>query len=396
FIQVKNDPRELTNFNLSVAVTDAFMKALHEDRTYPLINPRTGRITGRLSARKVFNRVTESSCRTGEPGLLFIDRINRDNPTPQVGMIEATNPCGEQPLLPNEACNLGSINLSRMVVQKKGAWGLDLRRLKETVQHGIHFLDNVVDVNAYPLSQIEEMTRGNRRVGLGVMGFADLLIRLNIPYDSDEALQLAESVMSLIQETAWQASERLARERGPFPHFKGSRLEADHRSPVRNATRTTIAPTGSLSIIAGCSGGIEPLYGVSFSRNLMEGLRLTEVHPLFIEMARHRGIGVEKIRRKAASAESIQDIPGIPKEMKRVFVTAFDVSPQWHVRMQAAFQKHVDNAVSKTVNLPPRAARQDVESVFLEAYRLGCKGITVYRSGSREDQVLTCADLLYC
>ncbi|MBI4715989.1 MAG: adenosylcobalamin-dependent ribonucleoside-diphosphate reductase [Nitrospirae bacterium] len=396
FIEVKNQPGELTNFNLSVAVTDRFMKAFRADGTYPLVNPRTGRSTTRLAAREVFRRIAEAAWRHGEPGVLFIDRINRSNPTPAVGRIEATNPCGEQPLLPYEACTLGSINLSRMLKQTETGWEVDFTLLEETVRDGIHFLDNVLDVNRYPLPRIGEISMANRKIGLGVMGFADMLIRLGIPYDSEEAVRTADRVMAFIQKKGRDASIRLAATRGPFPNFKGSRLDREGEPLLRNVTVTTIAPTGSLSIIGACSGGIEPLYGVSFVRNVLDGVRLPNLHPLFLEMAREKGIYNAKLIKRVTAAESIRDLPGIPESMRRLFVTAFDVSPSWHVRMQAVFQKHVDNAVSKTINLPPNATREEVETAYLEAYRLGCKGITVYRSGTRANQVLSCANVLYC
>jgi ribonucleoside-diphosphate reductase alpha chain len=396
FIRAKDAPGELTNFNLSVGVTDSFMKALAAEGTYPLVNPRTGKVVKRLPARSVFESLVEAAWKNGEPGVLFIDRINAANPTPNLGVIEATNPCGEQPLLPYEACNLGSINLNRMLKRDGNRWEIDIPHLKETVQDGVHFLDNVIDVNRYPLPQVEGMVKGNRKIGLGVMGFADLLIRLGIPYSSETALKLAGKIMSLIQKTAWETSAELARVRGPFPHFEESRFRKTGGPPVRNATTTTIAPTGSLSIIAGCSSGIEPLYGISFVREVLGHVRLVEIHPGFVAMAKTLGIYNRRFLKAVSASGSIQDIPEIPPEMKRIFVTAFDIAPIWHVRMQAVFQKYVDNAVSKTINLPSAATPKDVEEIFLQAYRLGCKGITVYRSGSRPKQVLSCTNVLYC
>ncbi len=396
FIWVKDNPEELTNFNISVAVTDKFMKAVERDSTYPLINPRTGKVVRRLKARDVFRQITESAWKTGDPGILFIDKINKQNPTRNLGEIEATNPCGEQPLHPYEACNLGSINLTKMLRKRKGVYRIDYAKLSETIRESIHFLDNVIDVNRYPLPQIEAITRANRRIGLGVMGFADMLIMLGIPYDSEDALKTAEEIMSFFQAVSRDASFQLAKERGTFPNFSKSIYYHSGSLPLRNATATTIAPTGTLSIIAGCSSGIEPLYAISLVKNVLGDVKLSETNPLFKKMASERGIYNEKLVSAISSTESIKDIPSIPQDMKELFVTAFDIPPVWHLRVQAAFQKYVDNAVSKTINLPHTATKKDIEEAYLEAYRLGCKGVTVFRSGSRKKQVLSCGNVLYC
>ncbi len=396
FITVKSNPAELTNFNLSVAVTDAFMKAAARGASYDLISPRTGHRVDRLNAAEVFNRIVQEAWRSGEPGLVFIDRINRDNPTPKLGMIEATNPCGEQPLLPYESCNLGSINLSRLVTRRGGRWVLNRDRLVDTVRLGIRFLDDVIEVNRYPLPEIDRITRGNRKIGLGVMGLADLFLLLEIPYDSEEALKLAEDLMALIRATAWETSRELARERGAFPNFSGSALEAAGMAPVRQATVTTIAPTGTLSIIAGCSSGIEPLYGICYIRTALDSVPLIEVHSLFLRMAKRGKFYSNRLMRTLRATGSLRDLPDVPQEIRRLFVTAHDISPEFHVRMQAAFQRHTDNAVSKTINFPKEAGPEDVRRAFLLAHREGCKGITIYRSGSRERQVLACTDPQYC
>ncbi|TAJ23735.1 MAG: adenosylcobalamin-dependent ribonucleoside-diphosphate reductase [Nitrospirae bacterium] len=395
FIQVKRAPTELTNFNLSVGITDAFMRALDRRKDYALVNPRTGRPVARLKAAEVWDRLTEAAWHSGEPGMVFLDTINATNPTPHIGRIEATNPCGEQPLLPYESCTLGSINLARFVTGPATRPRIDFDRLAETIPHAVRFLDDVIDMNRYPLPEIETITKGNRKVGLGVMGFADLLIALGIPYDSEEALTTGEGVMRFLCEQGRAASADLARERGLFPHFKGSRLESEGRR-LRNATVTTVAPTGTLSIIADCSPGIEPLYGVSFARTVMEDVHLVTIHPAFLRRARAAGIYSKRLLARVAANESIQNLSEIPWGLRRLFVTAHDVTPEHHVRMQAAFQKYSDSGVSKTINLPHNATQADVASAFRLAYRLGCKGITVFRTGSREKQVLSCANVQYC
>jgi ribonucleoside-diphosphate reductase alpha chain len=383
FITAKLQPGFLQNFNISVAVTDDFMKTVEEDGEYWLINPRNKEKTSRLKAREVWNLIARSAWASGDPGVLFIDEINRHNPTPEVGRIEATNPCGEQPLLPFESCNLGSINLSRMVEDGKINWG----KLRETVRNAVHFLDNVIDANKYPLKEIELVTKANRKIGLGVMGFADMLIKLGIPYDSEQALELAEKLMRFIDEEAHKRSEEIAEKRGSFPNFDRS-IWKDHYKAMRNATVTTIAPTGSISIIAGCSSGIEPLFAVSFIRKVLDGTRLFETNPLFELVAKERGFYDAKLLEEIAKTGSVQEIDNVPEDVRRVFVTALDIAPEWHVRMQAAFQKYTDNAVSKTVNMPFEATVEDVRNVFELAWRLKCKGITVFRYGSRPEQVL--------
>jgi ribonucleoside-diphosphate reductase alpha chain len=395
FIDAKRNPDELTNFNLSVGLTDAFMRAVERRRTYALINPRTGRSVGRLQAAAVFDRIVNAAWRTGEPGVIFLDTIDMGNPTPHLGRIEATNPCGEQPLLPYESCNLGSINLARFVTGFPARPRIDFERLGGTIRAAVRFLDDVIDMNRYPLPEIETITRGNRKIGLGVMGFADLLIMLKIPYDSTEALAMGERVIRFVWEQGRAASADLAKERGEFPNWNGSRLQAaGHR--LRNATVTTVAPTGTISIIADCSPGIEPLYGVSFTRNVLEEVRLVTLHPLFVELARAAGIYSERLARRVASQVSIRDIREIPEDLRRIFRTAHDVAPDHHVRMQAVFQRYSDSGVSKTINLPETATQKDVETAYLLAYRLGCKGVTVFRTGSRAKQVLTCSNVGVC
>jgi ribonucleoside-diphosphate reductase alpha chain len=383
FITSKRDPQFLSNFNISVAVTDDFMKALEEDGEYPLINPRNKETVAKLKAQNVWNLMTKSAWETGDPGVIFIDEINRHNPTPDIGMIESTNPCGEQPLLPYESCNLGSMNLSRMIEDGKINW----EKLRETVRNSVHFLDNIVDANKYTLKEIEAITRGNRKIGLGVMGFADMLIKLGIPYNSDEAVQLGEKLMKFIEEEAHKKSVEIGEERESFPNFDKS-IWKDKYSAMRNATVTTIAPTGTISIIAGCSSGIEPIFAISFIRNVLSGTRLFETNPLFEIIAKERGFYSAKLLEEIARTGSVQKIEGVPEDVKRLFVTALDIEPVWHVKMQAAFQKYTDNAVSKTVNLPTEAAVEDVRTIYDLAWKLKCKGVTVFRYGSKPEQVL--------
>ncbi len=388
FITVKNDLAQVTNFNISVALTREFMDALEEDGEYDLVNPRNREVTGRLKASDVFGLIVDSAWRTGEPGVVFIDRLNEHNPTPNVGMYEATNPCGEQMLLPYEACNLGSINAGRFVVERDGGRSIDWEGLRAAIHTAMHFLDNMIDASKYPLPEIEAMHKGNRKVGLGVMGWADLLAMMGVPYDSEEAISLAAQLMSFIQEESRRASSELARRRGTFPNWKGSRRE-EEGLVVRNATTTTIAPTGTISIIVGASSGIEPFFSLAFTRHVLDRKALSEVNPIFEVRARELGVYTEELAENVAATGSLECVEGIPEELRRAFVTAHEIEPEWHVRMQAAFQQYTDNAVSKTVNFAHEATRDDVESVFRLAYELGCKGVTVYRDGSREEQVLT-------
>jgi ribonucleoside-diphosphate reductase alpha chain len=396
FIAAKSDNRELQNFNISVGVTEEFMAAVEQDGDLPLVNPHNQHAVRTLKARDVFDRIVDMAWKTGDPGVIFIDRINRDNPTPHLGEMESTNPCGEQPLLPYEPCNLGSINLARMLKGSKGAYEIDWEQLDKTVRTGVHFLDNVIDMGRYPLDQIDRMAKGNRKIGLGVMGFADLLMRLGIPYDSVEGVSMGERIMRFVQERGHEASAMLAEERGVFPNFPGSRYDRPGGVRVRNATVTTIAPTGTLSLISDCSSGIEPLFALSFMRHVLGDVDLPEISAHFLETARNRGFFNDAFVMRITAGESIQGMTEVPEEVKRVFVTTFDIAPEWHVRMQAAFQRHTDNAVSKTINFPPQATVDDVRKAFLLAYREGVKGITVFRSGSKGGQVLTCGDPLYC
>ncbi len=383
FITAKDQDGFLSNFNLSVGITDEFMRALDKDEVYFLRNPRSGAVTGSLHARDVFNLIVTQAWRTGDPGLIFLDTVNRHNPTPQLGEIESTNPCGEQPLLPWESCNLGSVNLSNMT--RNG--GLDEERLRDAVRTGVHFLDNVIDINRWPLEETRKVTLGNRKIGLGVMGFADFLLKLGVPYDSEDGLRLADQVASILEEESHLASGELARRRGNFPNYPGSVWEKKG-APMRNATTVTIAPTGTISIIAGCSSGIEPLFAISFVRNVIEGTRLMEINPVFEQAAKEGSFYSNDLMMEIARSGTLQHAEGVPDEVKRVFVTAFDIAPEWHVRMQAAFQAHCDNAVSKTINFPSDASIDDIEEAYRLAYELGCKGITVYRYGSKREQVL--------
>jgi ribonucleoside-diphosphate reductase alpha chain len=371
------------------------MRALERGQRYSLINPRTRKTTKRVSAQMLFDRLTRAAWATGEPGVIYLDHINAANPTPQLGTIEATNPCGEQPLLSYESCTLGSIDVSKFVQRNGAAPAIDYTRLDDTIGLAVRFLDNVIDRNHYPIKEIEIATLRTRKIGLGIMGFADLLIALNIPYDAEAAIALATSVMAFVEARAHEASRQLASQRGVFPAYRGSRLEA-RRDRRRNATVTTIAPTGTISLIAGCSPGIEPLYGVRVLRRALEGLELTLVHPAFARMIRSHGLTLDALRRDLVASPSIQNIARIPRHIRRLFVTAHDVAPKHHVRMQAVFQRYSDSGVSKTINLPSSATRVDVANAFLLAYKLGCKGLTVFRSGSRYAQVLSCSPTQPC
>jgi len=388
FISCKKDTTEITNFNISVGLTEIFMEAVENNEDYKLIDPHTKKTVGSLNAREVFNHIVDMAWSNGEPGIIFLDRINSANPTPQLGEVESTNPCGEQPLLPHESCNLGSINLALMIKKTKKGYEVDYDKLRKTVEESVHFLDNVIDVNKYPLPKIDEMTKKTRKIGLGVMGFADLLFYLGLPYNSNEAVELAKNVMKFINEVSKEKSVELAKQRGTFPAYEGSIYE-EKGIFLRNATTTTIAPTGTISIIASASSGVEPLFAISFVRNVMDNDKLLEVHPYFEKIAKERGFYSKELMERIAEEGTLAHIDEIPEDIKNVFVTAHDISPEWHIRMQAAFQNYVDNAVSKTVNFKNEATREEVEQVYTLAYKLGCKGVTIYRDGSRENQVLS-------
>jgi ribonucleoside-diphosphate reductase alpha chain len=389
FINSKQQNKDLTNFNISVGITDNFMEAVNHKRSYDLIDPRGKKKVGELNAEDVYQALTHQAWENGDPGVIFLDRTNRDNPTPLIGEIESTNPCGEQPLLPLEACNLGSINLAKFVKEEDGVASLNYEELKEMVWLSVRFLDDVIDMSRYPLPEIKKMVRGNRKIGLGIMGFADLLYRMGIPYNSEKAIEQAEEIMGFIQGASRDASRYLAEERDVFENFDKSIFSEDENSRFRNATTTTIAPTGTLSIIAGCSSGIEPLFALSFVRRVMDNDELVEINPYFEQVAKERGFYSPELMDKIARKGSIHDMEEIPEDVREVFITAHDVTPEWHVRMQAAFQKFTDNAVSKTVNLPRDACVEDVLKVYNLAYELGCKGVTIYRDGSKENQVLS-------
>jgi len=389
FIKCKQVNHELNNFNISVGVTDNFMEAVAAGEKYDLIDPKDDLKVGELNASEVYLKLVHQAWENGDPGIIFIDRLNQNNPTPAIGGIESTNPCGEQPLLPFEACNLGSINLAKFVATDNEKAVIDYDRLRDQVWLAIRFLDNTIDMSNYPLPEIKSMVKGNRKIGLGIMGFADMLYQLHIPYNSKEALILAEEIMRFIQEESHAASKHLAQKRGVFNNFDKSVFKDRKDCRYRNATVTTIAPTGTLSIIAGCSSGIEPLFALSFVRKVMDNDELMEVNPYFERIAKEKGFFSRELMRQIARKGSIADIETIPEDVRKVFATAHDVSPEWHVRMQAAFQKHTDNAVSKTVNLPHDATQDDVLKVYNLAYQLGCKGITIYRDGSKENQVLS-------
>jgi ribonucleoside-diphosphate reductase alpha chain len=388
FVEAKTGENVLSNFNISVGASDEFMQAAQKNAKWPLMNPRTGGEVRSVNAGHLLDLIINNAWRTGDPGLIFLDELNRRNPTPNIGRFEATNPCGELPLLPYESCNLGSINLAKMLSDRQVDWD----RLKRTVHLAIRFLDNVIEANVFPLPEIEQITRnGNRKVGLGVMGLADALIGLNVTYSSDEGLETAERIIAFISEEAHRASASLAEKRGVFPNFAGSVYNRQGRQRLRNATVLSIAPTGTISVIAGCSSGIEPLFALAYVRNVMEGTRLLETNPAFEQIARERGFYSEDLLEQVARKGTLRGIDAVPEEVRRVFVTDWDIEPEWHIRMQALFQRYVDNSVSKTINLPREASAADVRQAYLMAHRLKCKGITVYRYGSKKDQVLTLA-----
>ena len=388
FITCKKENDQINNFNISVAITDDFMEAVKNDADFDLKNPRDGVVIKTIRARELFRQIVEGAWLNGEPGVVFIDKINGDNPTPQFP-IESTNPCSEAHLPPYDSCNLGSINLERFFVpgDQVGEGSVDWDELRETIHTTIRFLDNVIEMNNYPLPEIDEMSRGNRRIGLGVMGFADLLIKLGITYDSDEGLAFAEKVMKFVDDEAWEESRILAEERGVMPHFEGSRHEA-RGDRVRNATVTTIAPTGTISMIAGCSGGIEPLFAVAFMRRQAD-MEMPDVNPEFVKLAKERGFYSDELMTKVAEHGSVREIPEVPEDVRGAWVTSHDISSEWHVKMQAAFQKHTSMGISKTINLPNHATPKDVEDAYMQAFSTGCKGIAVYRDGSRDAQVLS-------
>lgn len=384
FVTAKSDPQVLSNFNLSVGVTDDFMDCVRRGRDYPLVNPRTGQVVRQMKARALFDLIVASAWRTGDPGLIFLDEINRRNPTASLGRIDATNPCGEQPLHPYESCNLGSLNVARFVTADGK---VDWERLRRRIWSAVRFLDNVIDVNRYPVPEIERMVKANRRIGLGIMGFAEMLVRLGIPYDDERALGMAEKLMRFFFEESHRASERLGRQRGSFPNFARSAWAGRYEA-MRNATCNTIAPTGTISIITGATSGIEPMFSVSFVREVMEGTQLLETNPAFEEIARRRGFYSRELLLEIAKRGTVRGLKAVPRDVQRLFVTALEIDPEWHVRIQAAFQKWTDNAVSKTINLPEHATPESVRAAYLLAHRLKCKGITVYRYGSKPSQVL--------
>ena len=389
FIKAKEDTSNLTNFNISVSITDKFMEALKNNTDFKLKNPRTGKTVKKINARETWDLIINKAWNNGEPGIVFIDRINAANPLKKVGLIESTNPCGEQPLLPYESCNLGSINLNKILHEESGTVTIDFEKLKDITRAAVHFLDNIIDANKYPLDMIDQMTKANRKIGLGIMGFADILISLKIPYNSNEAIDIAEKIMSAIQEESKIESRKLAQTRGAFPNFEKSEFAEKGEEPIRNATTTTIAPTGTISIIASASSGIEPLFALAYVRNVMDNDKLIETNPLFEETAKKHNFFSTKIMEEVAKHGTAADVEGIPEHIAKIFATSHDVAPEWHIKIQAAFQKYVDNAVSKTVNFPNSATLEDIEKVYTLAYELGCKGVTVYRDGSRELQVLS-------
>ena len=386
FIDCKSNNKEINNFNISVGITEKFMQAVENNTDYDLVEPHNKKVVGKKNAREVFDRIVDAAWRNGEPGIIFLDRLNRDNIVPKMGEIESTNPCGEQPLLPYESCNLGSINLTKMVKKQADGYAIDWDKLGSTVKTAVHFLDNVIDANKYPLEIIDFTTKQNRKIGLGIMGWADMLLLLGIAYNSDEAVALAGKVMEFITQTGREESQQLAKTRGAFPNFAQSTLPQE--KPQRNATITTIAPTGTLSLLAACSSGVEPVFGYVYIRNIMDGTEMIEVNPILRSVLEERGLYSNELMKKIAAEGSVTHITEIPEDIRRVFVSAHEVSPEYHIRMQAAFQKYTDNAVSKTVNFSNHATRKEVAQVYSLAFRLDCKGVTIYRDGSRSEQVL--------
>ncbi len=395
FIATKQNPNEMTNFNLSVGLTKEFMEALEKDGVYCLMNPRTKKEVGSRKAREVFDAIVNAAWETGDPGVLFLDRINEANPTPQLGDMESTNPCGEVPLLPYEPCVLGSINLSHMVTVRNGRAQADFEKIKKTVRDAVHFLDNVIDMNQYPLPQIAQMARGNRKIGLGVMGLAHFFIRLGIPYNSPKALEVARGLMSFIQHQAKERSMELADGRGVFPNFLGS-IYSGNGMRLRNATVTTIAPTGTLSLIADCSSSIEPLFAIRYVRRALEDMEFKMTDPLFLELGEKEGFLSQDSMKALSEGANLRELPNVPRSFNELFVTAFEISPVWHIKIQAAFQEYTDNAVSKTINFPKDATKDEVREAYLLAYREKCKGLTIYRSGSKTGQVLACGTKQVC
>ncbi len=386
FIIAKREEKILTNFNLSVAITDHFMEALEKGEKFPLINPRNKKIVKYVDPKRIFSLIAESAWECGDPGVIFIDTINRYNPTPHLGKIEATNPCGEQPLLPFESCNLGSINLANFVEDGKINW----EDLKEVIHLAVRFLDNVIEINRFSIPQINKITKLNRKIGLGVMGFADFLIKLNISYAEPKAIALAERVMKFINEESVKASQKLAIERGNFPSYPGSIWDKPDTPFMRNATTTTIAPTGSISLIAGVSSGIEPLFGVYYERKTLGNIIIKEFHPLFIEILEKENYSENEIKSilEEVKEKGILKNIKLPERIKKLFVTTYEISPDQHLAIQEAFQKYTHNAVSKTINLPKEATVENIKTIYLKAYKLGLKGVTVFRYGSKSEQVI--------
>ena len=396
FMTIKRHLNEMENFNLSVGITKSFMESLQKDDEYELINPRTKKPIRRIKAKEVFEEFVSAAWETGDPGVLFLDRINEANPTPLLGEMESTNPCGEVPLLPFEPCVLGSINLLNMLREIDGRWEVDFDKLRMIIRQAIHFLDNVIDMNQYPLPQISQMAKGNRKIGLGVMGLAHFFIRLGVAYQSQKALEVIKGLMSFIQYQARERSMELAERRGVFPNFKGSIYDKPGEMRLRNATLTTIAPTGTLSLLANCSSGIEPLFAIQYTRRALEDMEFQITDPIFVEYGKKSGFLNPELIASLSEGSSLQELPQVPKDVKELFITAFEIPPVSHIKIQAAFQDYTDNAVSKTINFPRGATKEEVREAFLMAYQERCKGITIYRSGSKPNQVLACGTKQVC